>query len=307
MEQIINAPETGAPAVADLIKDTSTATFMDDVVQASMETPVVVDLWAPWCGPCKQLGPVLEKVVTEARGAVKLVKLNIDENPEIAQQMRVQSIPAVFAFFGGRPMDGFAGALPESQVKEFIDRVVESAGTKQDSPIDDALAQADELMEAQDFASAGAIYTQVVEHDSGNVAAMAGLVRCLTATGDMAKAREVVSQIPEDKRGEKDIAAAISALELAERAADVGDLQQLRDKVAANTSDHQARFDLALALYAADLKEEAIEALVEIIRRDRIWNDEAARKELLELFEAIGAADPITVSGRRKLSAVLFS
>ena len=306
MEPIINAPGAGSPT-AELVKDVSTATFMQDVVEASNETPVIVDFWAPWCGPCKQLGPVLEKVVGEAGGAVRMVKVNIDENPEIAQQMRIQSIPAVFAFSGGRPIDGFAGALPESQVKAFVDRVAAAAGTTQSSPIDEALAQASELLDANDFDSAAGLLAQILQHDPENVPAKVGLIRCLVAAGDTGQARELLDSIPEDKRAEADVAAAVSSLELAEKAADAGDLNQIRARLEANAGDHQARYDLALALYAAGETEEAIDQLVEIVRRDRGWNDEAARKELLQFFEALGPTDPVTVDGRRKLSSVLFS
>ena len=306
MEPIINAPGAGSPT-AELVKDVSTATFMQDVVEASNETPVIVDFWAPWCGPCKQLGPVLEKVVGEAGGAVRMVKVNIDENPEIAQQMRIQSIPAVFAFSGGRPIDGFAGALPESQVKAFVDRVAAAAGTTQSSPIDEALAQAGELLDANDFDSAAGLLAQILQHDPENVPAKTGLIRCLVAAGDTGQARELLESIPEDKRAEADVAAAVSSLELAEKAADAGDLNQIRARLEANAGDHQARYDLALALYAAGETEEAIDQLVEIVRRDRGWNDEAARKELLQFFEALGPTDPVTVDGRRKLSSVLFS
>ena len=306
MESIINAPDAG-PSTAELVKDVTTATFMQDVVEASQETPVIVDLWAPWCGPCKQLGPILEKVVTEARGAVRMVKLNIDENPEVAQQMRVQSIPAVFAFVGGRPVDGFAGALPESQVKAFVERVIEAAGTAQSSPLDEALAQAGEFLEANDYESAASLLSQILQHDAENVPAKAGLIRCLIAAGDTDQARALLASIPEDRREDAEVATAASALELAEKAADAGDLDQIRAKLEANANDHQARYELALALYAVGERAEAIDQLVEIVRRDRSWNDEAARKELLQFFEAIGPTDPVTVDGRRKLSSVLFS
>lgn len=306
MEPIIGEAEPG-PAAADLIKDSGAATFMQDVIEASDETPVIVDFWAPWCGPCKQLGPILEKVVTEARGAVKMVKVNVDENQEIAQQLRIQSIPAVYAFSGGQPVDAFQGALPESQVKQFVDKVVEGAGTKQASPIEDALAQAKEMMDAGDTQSALSIYEQVSEHDPENIAAMAGMARALVTAGDTAKAREVLSKVPNDQRDDSEVAAAWSALELAEKAADAGDLGDLREKVAANANDHQARFDLAVALYAGGDADQAIDELVEIVRRDRKWNDDAARKEILKIFETLDPTHEVTVAGRRKLSAVLFS
>lgn len=306
MEPIIGEAEPG-PAAADLVKESSEATFMQDVIDASQETPVIVDFWAPWCGPCKQLGPILEKVVTEARGAVKMVKINVDENQQIAQQLRIQSIPAVYAFSGGRPVDAFQGALPESQVKQFVDKLIEEAGTKQSSPIEDALAQAKEMMDAGDTESALSIYAQVIEHEPENAAAMAGMARALVTAGDTAKAREVLSNVPNDLRDDSEVAAAWSALELAEKAAEAGDLGDLREQVAANENDHQARFDLAVALYAGGDAEQAIDELIEIVRRDRTWNDDAARKEILKIFETLDPAHEVTVAGRRKLSAVLFS
>ncbi len=306
MQELAGQPG-GNGAATDLIKDSTSAAFMDDVVNASMETPVIVDFWATWCGPCKQLTPILEKVVTEARGAVKLVKVDIDKNPEIAQQLRIQSIPAVFAFAGGRPVDAFQGAPPESQVKAFVDKLSATAGTTQADPIADALAQAKEMLDAEDFAAARAIYQQIIEHDGDNLPARAGLARCLVNSDELAQASEVLTAVPEDKRDDAEIAAAWSVLELAQKSAGAGDLGDLERRVEAEPDNHQVRFDLALALYGAGRREDAVDQLIEIIRRDRTWNDEAARKELLQLFEAMGMTDPETIAGRRKLSALLFS
>ncbi len=304
MEPILG--QAGA-APADAIKDGSTETFMADVIDASMETPVVVDFWAPWCGPCKQLGPILEKVVRGANGGVKLVKIDIDQNPEIAQQLRIQSIPAVFAFSGGRPVDAFQGALPESQVKAFVDKLAKAAGTTVSSPLDDALAQAAERLDAKDYGAAASVYAQVVQHAPDNAAGIAGLTRALLGQGEVARAREVFDTLPEDARGDAEAEAAASALALAEKTAETGDRSELLARLEADPNDHAARFDLALALHAEGRNEEAIDALVEIVRRAREWNEQAARKQLLELFEALGPTDPVTVAGRRKLSAILFS
>ena len=304
MEPILG--QAGA-APADAIKDGSTETFMADVIDASMETPVVVDFWAPWCGPCKQLGPILEKVVQGANGGVKLVKIDIDQNPEIAQQLRIQSIPAVFAFSGGRPVDAFQGALPESQVKAFVDKLAKAAGTTVSSPLDDALAQAAERLDAKDYGAAASVYAQVVQHAPDNAAGIAGLTRALLGQGEVARAREVFDTLPEDARGDAEAEAAASALALAEKTAETGDRSELLARLEADPNNHAARFDLALALHAEGRNEEAIDALVEIVRRAREWNEQAARKQLLELFEALGPTDPVTVAGRRKLSAILFS
>jgi putative thioredoxin len=251
---------------------------------------------------------VLEKAVRGAGGAVRLVKVDVDQNQQIAQQLHVQSIPAVFAFFGGRPVDGFSGALPESQVKAFVDKLVQTSGVEiPASPIAEALEQAGTLLEAGDTGIAGQLFDQILGHEPGNVAARVGLARCCVTAGDFAKARETLDAIPEDQRKDQAVTAAMSTLELAEKAADAGDLGPLREAVAANQSDHQARYDLALALFAAGEKETAIDELIEILRRDREWNEQAARTQLLQFFEAQGPADPITVAGRRKLSALLFS
>ena len=303
MEPIIGA---GAPA-ASVVKDSDTQSFAADVLDASREVPVVVDFWAPWCGPCKTLGPIIERAVASAGGAVKLVKINIDENQELAGQLRIQSIPAVMAFKDGQPVDGFVGALPESQVKAFIGQL---AGQTGPSPVAQALEQATALVAEGQHQEAGALYSQVLQHEPGNAAAIAGLTRCLIATGDLDGARQVLEATPEDLAGHIDIAGARTALELADQAqqtGDGGDLDELRGRLAADANDHQARFDLAIALFGLSQREAAVDELLEIVGRARQWNDEAARKELVKLFEAMGPTDPVTVDARGRLSSLLFS
>ena len=290
-----------------LIKDSDSASFMADVIEASADVPVIVDFWAPWCGPCKELGPALEKVVTAAGGAVRLVKVNIDENQDLAQQMRIQSIPAVYAFKDGQPVDGFMGAVPESQVKAFVERLV-GPGAIQPSPVEQALEQAKAALDGGDHATAGAIYGQVLNHEPGNAAAIAGLARCSIAAGDLAEARQVLDGLPQEAREEPDAVAARSALDLAEKAgASAGKTDELRARLELEPDDLQARYDLALGLYAGGQHGEAIDELIELVRRNRQWNEEAARKELIQIFEALGHTHELTVAGRRSLSTVLFS
>jgi putative thioredoxin len=306
MENLIGA-KAAAPPPADLIKDATEATFVADVIEASKDVPVIVDFWATWCGPCKQLTPLLEKVVTEARGAVKLVKVDIDKNPAIAQQLRIQSVPMVFAFYAGKPVDGFNGAVPESQLKAFVDKLVQTAGGPKSSPIDDALEQASQLLESGDHANARAVFEQVLTHAADNVAACVGLARCHLAAGKHGEARSALDRLSDEQRNDKDVATLMAAVELAEKTDGAGDTGALRAAIDAKPDDHQARYDLALALYAADRKEDAIAELIEILRRNRDWNEQAARTQLLQFFEALGPTDPVCVDGRRKLSSLLFS
>ncbi len=293
-----------APAPAgDLITDTTTQTFMKDVVEESKTRPVLVDFWAPWCGPCKTLTPVLEKVVKAAKGKVKLVKMNIDEHPQVSQQLGVQSIPTVFAFSKGQPVDGFMGALPESQVVAFIERLV----GKMEGGEADLLKAAEEALAGGEAAIAAEIYAQVLAEDAENVRALGGLARAHVAAGNIEHAKATLALVPKAKEKDAAVSAARSAIELAEQAASVGDSSDLESKVAANPLDHQARFDLATALNGKGQREAAADHLLEIVRRDRKWNDEAARKQLIQFFEAWGPADAATLEGRRKLSSLLFS
>jgi putative thioredoxin len=295
----------GDAAGADgLIKNTTTQTFMADVIQESMKQPVLVDFWAEWCGPCKQLTPIIEKAVKTAKGKVKLVKMDIDKYPQIAGQLGVQSIPAVFAFSKGQPVDGFMGALPESQVKAFIERLVGPMGP---DSADELIAQGEAALADNDTAAASQLFAQVFEADPENVKAIAGLARAAIAAGELDQARTTLTLTPKGKENDPAIAGARAALELAEQSGSVGDLSALMAAVEADPKNHQARFDLALGLAAAGRRDEAVDALLEIVRRDRKWNEDGARKQLVQFFEAWGPTDEATIAGRRKLSSVLFA
>ena len=295
--------EGGVAADADLIKNTTTKDFMRDVVDASREVPVLVDFWAPWCGPCRQLTPLLEKAVRAAKGAVKLVKMNIDEHPQIPGQMGVQSIPAVFAFQDGRPVDGFMGALPESRIKSFIARLIgdESADAAAD------LDAADEALAAGDANTAAQAFAEALQKDAENERAAAGLAKCYIKTGDLTRAEQTLALVPPAKADSAPVASARASLELARKAANAGDAESLRAKLAANPNDSQSRFDLAVALNAKGDRQGALDELLTIIRKDRAFNDDEARKQLLQLFDAWGASDPATISGRQRLSSLLFA
>jgi len=293
------------PAPADgLIKDTTTQAFVKDVIEESRRQPVLVDFWAEWCGPCKQLTPVLEKAVKAANGKIKLVKMDIDKHPAIPGQMGIQSIPAVIAFVNGQPADGFLGALPEGQVTAFIERITKD---KLGGDAQDLLKTADAALAAGNAAEAVELYAEVLQEEPGSVPALAGLARAYVETGAIEQAKQTLALVPEAKRNDAAVVAARSALEVAEQAQSVGPVGELEQKVAANPLDHQARFDLAVALNAAGKREEAADHLVNIVKRDRKWNEDGARKQLVQFFEAWGPTDEATVSGRRKLSSILFA
>jgi putative thioredoxin len=297
--------EQGSGPAPDLIKETTTQTFVKDVIEESKRQPVLIDFWAPWCGPCRQLTPILEKAVRAANGKVKLVKMNIDEHPAIPGQMGIQSIPAVIAFVDGRPADGFMGAVPESQVTAFIDKL--TAGMPGEPNIAEVLKEAEAVLAEGDSAAAAQIYAEVLAADATNIAALAGLAKCYVATGAVEQARQTLAMVPESKRNDAAVKAVQASLDLAEQAKSVGPVVDLEQKVAANPLDHQARFDLATALNASGKRAEATQALLEIVKRDRKWNEDGARKQLVQFFEAWGANDEATVEGRKRLSTILFS
>jgi len=298
---MLQQAQTGAP---DAVKDTTTQGFVKDVIEESRKQPVLVDFWAPWCGPCKQLTPVLEKAVRAAKGKVKLVKMNIDDHPAIPGQMGIQSIPAVIAFVNGQPADGFMGALPEGQVVAFLERLTKDriGGEAQDF-----LKAADAALAEGDADAAADLYAQVLAEDNANVPALAGLARCYVETGAIEQAKQTLALVPEAKHNEAPVVAARAALELAEQAKSLGPIAELEQKVAANPLDHQARFDLALALNGKGRRAEALDHLISIVRRDRKWNDDGARKQLVQFFDAWGPTDEASIEGRKRLSSILFA
>jgi putative thioredoxin len=304
---VTSTPHQPAPSNSPHIKDSGLETFAADVLEASREVPVIVDFWAPWCGPCKQLGPALEKAVTDANGAVKLVKVNIDENQEIARQLRIQSIPTVYAFKNGQPVDGFQGAIPESQIRAFVQGLT-GGGHGGPDHAEEVLAAAEEAFAAGDIGNAAQAFAHVLQDEPGHPKAVAGLARCYLKGGDVERAKQTLQLVRPDGATDEAIRAIEAELALQEQsAAKASELEPLRAKVAADPKDHQARYDLALALDGAGDRDGAITELLEVIRRDRKWNDEAARKHLLTLFDAMGPTDDRTLAGRRKLSGILFS
>ena len=295
------APDTS------LIRDSSEATFMEDVIDASNEVPVIVDFWAPWCGPCKTLGPAIEKAVTDARGKVRLVKIDIDQNQNIAAQMRVQSIPAVFAFVKGQPVDAFMGAQTPSKIKEFIDKAIAAGGGEDGNGLDEAMAMAEQMLEDGAVTDAAQTFAAILGEDEGNLAALSGMARAHLALGDAEQAKTILDLAPEDKKDDPAIAAVRAKIELLEASAAVGSAADLAAALDADPDDHQARFDLALALSGDGDSEGAIEALLELFRRDREWNDGAARAQLFKLFDSLGPKSEAAQKGRRKLSSMIFA
>ncbi len=294
----------GGASDADIIKDATTASFAKDVIEASRAVPVIVDFWAAWCGPCKQLTPVLEKVVKSYAGKVRLVKINVDEHPGIAGQLRVQSLPTVYAFRDGRPLDGFMGAQPESAIRAFVDRLV---GEEAEADVATVLASAEQALEEGDVQAAAEIFAAVLQEHKQNPAALAGLARCYLKTGDLDRAEQMIALVPPEEKKIAAVEQVKAALELARKAPKAEQQGELEKKLAANPGDQQARFDLAVALAARGQKTEAVEHLLELVRRDRNWNDQAARKQLVQLFEAWGFKDAAAIDGRRRLSSLLFS
>lgn len=293
---------------ADLIKDSTEATFMQDVVDTSMQVPVIVDFWAPWCGPCKTLGPALEEAVTAAKGAVKMVKVNVDEAQMLAGQLSIQSIPTVYAFWQGQPVDGFQGAVPASEIKDFIDRVVTAAGGEAPgASLDEAVAAAEDMLAEGAAVDAAQTFAAILGEDANHVGAYAGLARAHIALDDLDQAEAILNGAPAEISSAPEIEAAFAQLELARQAADAGPVAELTAAVEADGDNHQARFDLAQALHAAGDVQEAVDQLLELFRRDREWNDGAAKAQLFTIFEALKANDPVVLNGRRKLSSMIFA
>lgn len=300
-------PAAAAPPAGELIKDTTTANFARDVMDESRNQPVLVDFWAPWCGPCKQLTPIIEKAVTEAGGRVKLVKMNIDDHPSVAGQLGIQSIPAVVAFVNGRPADGFMGALPESQVKAFIDKVAGPAGADQAAEIAAVLEEASGLLASGDIDGAAQLFAAILQADPDNTQAIAGLAECMIGANQHQRARELVTQLPEELAKAPEVQALLKRLDQIDEARKLGDPVALEHTLSLNPDDHEARMKLAKIRNVEGRREEAAEHLLLIMKRDRTFDDDGARKQLLQFFEVWGPKEPATVMARRKLSSILFS
>jgi len=297
---------TDAPAASADIKDTTDQTFMADVVEASQQRPVIVDFWAPWCGPCKTLGPLLEQEVAAAKGAVAMVKLNVDEHQMVASQMRVQSIPTVYAFYQGQPVDAFQGAVAPMKVKEFVKKLVDMAGGA-GGGLEDALEQAEQMLEDGEHKDAGEVFAAVLGQEPENPRAIGGIAKALLAMGQLDAAKEALATAPESAKDDPAIASARAAIELHEMSQEAGEVAELRARLAENENDHQARFDLALALVAKNDAAAAVDELLELFRRDREWNDGAAKAQLFKLFDTLGPKDPVAAKGRRRLSSMIFA
>lgn len=297
-------PGGAKPAAQGLIKDGTSASFAKDVIDASRTALVLVDFWAAWCGPCKQLTPILEKVVASYGGKVRLVKINTDEHPAIAGQLRIQSLPTVYAFRDGRPLDGFMGAQPESQVRTFIDRLL---GEDAEADLAGVLEAAEAALEEGDLQGAAEAFAAVLQEDQQNAQALAGLARCYLISGDTARAEQTLALVPPDKQNSAPVLSTRAALDLAKLAGKSDNSTELEQRLAADPADHQTRFDLAVALAARGRKQQALDHLLDLVRRDRNWNEQAARKQLVQLFDAWGPKDECTIDGRRRLSSILFS